>query len=574
MSVSFLGLNSSFDSGALIDQLVSLETQNKITPLNTKKTNLSQESTFLSDVNTRVNTLKTSVNYKKIISGEILLAPKAVSTSNNSNNQYAQVTADNNALAQTFNLTVNKLATNSKRESTSAIKTDLTNASTNSSANFKGGATLTDGTVTINGQTRTFSNASGTIGDIETFLQGFSAISSATYNTSTGKFDLVFNSVSGNNFGSSGDTSNLLSALGLSNAVISGANVSGIQNLESAKTSSTLTSLGITGTKITVNGTDVSYTAATDTISTLVSKISNSIGAKVNAAYDSINGKLILTNEDTGSLSLTVSSDGDISALNITGAGAETLGDNAEFSISTLNNGSTLVSNSNTVTGLLSGVSLSLKATTPTTPATPVTVTIAEDSSGVKQKMDTVLQDLNRLITKLNENKDSFSRNFVNKIKDTMTTFVSSATNSFTSLIDIGLKSQLDGENKFIGYTFDSTKFADAFAENKEDFYKILYGSSDTGSIIGTLSDGSTGIITQLQAILDDYVDPNVPANGLISEMQDSITAQKKVIDDRIDRAQASIDAYEARLKKQFAQLDVTNAQLKDQQTAVANLAG
>ncbi len=577
MSTSFIGLNSSFDSGSLITQLVNLETQNRINPLQTKKSKLNTENTFLGNLSSSVGTLKTSINYKSIIKGDTSLAPKSVS-STDSSNTFLSVSADDDAVSQTFNVSVDQLATNTIRKSSAAVRSNLTAASAVTDANFKGGVTLSNGTVTINGETLTYTqDADPTLGEMATFLESFAAIDTASFNTTSGKFDVTFTTASASNqFGSPGDTSNLIAALGFDNVQITGSTAaySGLQNLEAAKKTSTLTSLGITGTSITINGTAVTYAPATDTIKTLVDKINNTVGTKVNAAYDTVNGELILTNKDTGALSVTVSSNGDISALNITGSSAETLGKNAEFSISTLNGGSTLVSNSNTVSGLLEGVTLTLKkVTTAETPANK-TITIAEDSSGLKTKMDGIITNLNRMITGLSSRDDSFSRNFISRLKNTMTKVASSSTNTYKSLIDIGLKSQIDpGTNKFTGYTFDSTIFSEKFASSPDEFYKILYGSDDTGSIYSTLSDGSRGIITQLQDLLDTYVDPDVPSQGLISQMQESISSQIKTIDDRIDRTQDSIDSYEKRLKAQFSQLDVINVQMQQQQSAVTSLA-
>jgi flagellar capping protein FliD len=154
-----------------------------------------------------------------------------------------------------------------------------------------------------------------------------------------------------------------------------------------------------------------------------------------------------------------------------------------------------------------------------------------------------------------------------------MTNVESAASDPYTSLIDIGLKSQLDGNNKFTGYTFDSTKFKEAFADNPDAFYTLLYGSDDTESIYDTFSTGSDGIISQLQSLLNSYVDPDVSTNGLISQIQESVTTQIKTVNDKIDRTQSNIDSYEARLRKQFSQLDISNAQLQQQQAAVSSLA-
>jgi len=565
LSISFTGLNSSFDSANLIDQLVNLEIQSRVQPLQTKKTDLQNQNAFLDNVTTAVGAIKTALSYTSIKSGTTELAPKVV-TSTDTDSDYLSVTTSNGAAAQSFTVNVAHLATNTVRRSSSAIKSDLTTASNISSANFKNAATLSNGTVTINGQTQTFSNSSGTLQDIQTFLSSFSGVT-ASYNTTSGKFELT----GVTNLGSSGDTSNLLSALGFDNAQISGGNVTGLQNLESRSAGVTLNDLGLTGTKITINGVDISYNAAAagDTLQNLVTKINNTASAKVSAAYDSTTGQLIFTNKDTGALSMTVSSDGDISALNITGGAAETLGQNAEFTISNVNGGATLVSNSNTVTGLLTGVTLDLKQAT----TSAVTVNIAESSTAYKSRINSVLTQVNRVLAGLRDKNDSFSRSFGNRIKTVLGSVVGTTGDTYKSMIEVGLKSNLDGNGNFTGFSLQDDLFDEAFEAAPDALNSMLWGdTSDANSVYDGLSNGNKGILVQLQNLLDVYADPNISTSGIIGQVKESVSNQIKTTDTSITRTQASIDAYEARLKKQFSQLDVLNAQMQQQQSALASL--
>jgi len=391
----------------------------------------------------------------------------------------------------------------------------------------------------------------------------------ATYNTGTGKFDLT----GVTSLGSSGDTSNMLEALGLKNATISGGNVTGIKNLEAVSVSAELSSLGITGSTLTVNGTDITYDPSVggDTIQDLLDAINNNSSVQVDASYDSINGEIILSNTETGALSITLSSDGDVSALNLNNPTSETLGNNAEFTISTLNGGTTLVSNSNTVEGLIQGVTLDLNKVT----TEPITIGIAEDPSGYKTRLNNILSAANSMLSGLKAQDSSFSRSFIARIKNVLGSIAGvNGVDSFTSFIELGLKSTLDGNGNFTGYSLDETTFDDAFASAPDELNKILWGdSSDTDSIYSGLSNGDTGIMVQLVALLDSYVDPDVSSNGIIVQVQDSLTSQIKSVEDSKERAQASIDAMEARLRKQFSQLDVVNAQYQQQQAAVSSLA-
>lgn len=582
LAVSFIGLNSSFDSGALISQLIQLETQSRITPLQTKITDLNDENSFLGTVSTTVGSIKTAIDHKNISRGLAELVSKSVTTQNNTSasgaaNNYVTITATDDSVAQTFDLTIDQLATTTNRTSDSRIDNGVTGLSTLADANLKGVTSVTTGTVTINGETQSsVLTDSSTINDLLTFLQSFSAVTTATMD-SEGRIALTGTATS---IGNSGDTSNLISALGLNNAPLSGGSVTGIQKLTAAKASTILNALPtpITGTTLTINGADVTYDPSTDSITTLVSAINSTSATGVTAAYDDINGEIILTNKNTGALSMTISSNGNAdTVLNISSGASETLGDNAEFTISTLNGGTTLVSNSNTVTGLIEGVTLELNNSTPTGPSIPVTVTIAEDIDSISSKMTNILNSVNSLITRLDNRDDSFSRAFIRKIKNTMGTVHSAATNNYTSLIDIGLTSQFDGNNSFTGYSFDSSTFEEKFLADRTGFLKVLYGTdvaTDPEATITTLDDGSEGIITLLQRVLDTYVDPEVPSNGVITQVQESITDQIDTTNDRIDRAQQSVDALEARLTRQFAQLDVINAQFQQQQQAIQGLGG
>jgi flagellar capping protein FliD len=562
--VNFLGLNSNIDTAGLVTKLVDLEKQNKIDPLRSKRTLLQREKSNLDTIASNVRDIKTAISYSTIKDGTKALAPKKVTTTD-TNKEFLSVSTNDSAVAQNFNVYVDKLASNTIRKSNQAVKNDLTTASPTSSANFKGGVTLSDGTVTINGETKTFTSTADDIAEIETFLNTFTGVT-GTFNTTSGKFDLTGIT----SLGSAGDTSNMISGLGLNNAQITGGNVSGIQNLEAVKSTATLSSIGITGTKITVNGTDISYSPATDTIKSLVTKINNSSGAKVSASYDAINGELIMTNKNTGALSITVSSDGDISALNLNNTGSETLGDNAEFRISTLNGGATLVNNNNSISGLITGVTINLTKVS----SNPININISEDSSAYKTSMDEIVRNINKLNTLIKNTDTTFAKNMSTRIRNIISS-VAGATgvDNYTSLMEIGLKSNLDADGKFMGYSLDATLFNKAFADAPDDLNKILWGnSSDPKSIYPSLSNGNKGILVQVQELMDSYIDPSVPANGLINQVQDTLTKQMKNVDSRIERAQESIDNMENRMRKQFSQLDLITSKYQQQQSALNGL--
>jgi flagellar capping protein FliD len=365
--------------------------------------------------------------------------------------------------------------------------------------------------------------------------------------------------------GSSGNTSNLLSALGLSNAKINAGSATGIQNLSSPKKTALLSSMGITGTSLTINGKEITFDPGTDTIDKLLQTINNDGDVKVKASYDTLNGTFNLKNTQTGALSIPLSS-GNSNILNIFALNDEDLGNNAEFQISTQNNGETLVSNSNTVSGIIAGINLDLKAVTEEN--SPVTVTISEDSNTYKSNLDAVLKQVNDTLSFARGMKNRLGQRLDSSIKALLgSVFDSSDSNRYKSLVDIGFKSTLNAaDNKFSGYSLDS-KFSTALAQDPNAVNKLLYGKTDTD--IEPFDDGSSGVLVQLDALLDTYVNSS---SGIIQAMSTSFDSRQKTLDSSIVRANKSVDDYEARLKKQYAKLDSLNAGMQQQQAAVSSL--
>jgi flagellar hook-associated protein 2 len=365
--------------------------------------------------------------------------------------------------------------------------------------------------------------------------------------------------------GSSGDTSNLLSALGLNNAKINAGSVTGIQNLSSPKKTALLSSMGITGSSLTINGKEITFDPDTDTIDNLIQEINNDSDVKVKASYDTLNGTFNLKNTQTGALSITLSSDNS-NILNIFALDDEDLGNNAEFQISTQNNGEILVSNSNSVSGIISGVSLNLKAVTEENK--PITVTISEDSSTYKSNLDAVVQQLNDVLSFARGMTNRMGRRFDSSVKALIgTAFSSSDSNRYKSLVEIGFKSTLSVvDNKFSGYSLDSA-FSTALARDPNAVNKLLYGKAD--SDIAPFDNGSSGILVQLDELLDTYVNNST---GILQAVDSTFTSRQKTLDSSLVRANNSVDDYETRLTRQYAQLDSLNAQLQQQQAAVGSL--
>jgi flagellar hook-associated protein 2 len=126
--------------------------------------------------------------------------------------------------------------------------------------------------------------------------------------------------------------------------------------------------------KFTINGVDIAYKAS-DSITSIVNRI-NASSAGVSAIYDTVQDRLRFTASKTGAQTMTVSDvQGNfLAATGIVGS-QQILGQNAVFSIDSVNGGAALTSASNTISGYVPGVTLDLKSTSPD----PVTVTVSQN---------------------------------------------------------------------------------------------------------------------------------------------------------------------------------------------------
>jgi len=395
-------------------------------------------------------------------------------------------------------------------------------------------------------------------GDILDFLNNnFSGVTASLVN---GKVSLTGLS----SLGSAGDTSNLLSALGLKNAKITAGSATGIQNVSIPKATSTLAGIGITGTSFSINGKEISFDPNTDTINSLITKINNDSDVKAKASYDILNGTFTLKNNQTGALSIPLSSSNS-NILSVFSLNSEELGNNAEFQISTLNGGETLVSNTNTVSGLIPGISLELKEVTDTA----INVSVFEDSSSYKTRLDEIVKQINDVTSFARTMKNRVGKRFDSSIKALLgTAFDANDSNRYKAFVDIGFKSTLSPvDNKFSVYTIDSSVFSAALARDPNAVNKLLYGKTDTE--INPFDNGASGILVQLDSLLDSYLNTTT---GIFQAMNTNYDSQQKTLDSSIVRAQQSVDDYETRLVRQYAQLDSLNARMQQQQSAVASL--
>lgn len=266
---------------------------------------------------------------------------------------------------------------------------------------------------------------------------------------------------------------------------------------------------------------------------------------------------LVLTSVKTGAantISLTqASGDGGLAALQYeTGGLANGLTEKEPPGDAVVKiDGFTYTSASNTVNGALAGVTLTLKATT----TAPVTLTVAADTSGVKPKLQALVDAYNGLTAVLKEQGgynaatkkggvligDPALRAVQSQLRRLLADPVPGATGAAKSAGDIGLS--LDGSGKL---TLDSAKF-DALL------------SSDRGALAGVLQ-GDDGLVGRLSGVVDGYLDTT---GGILKARTDGLNRRLTDITDQREDLVARLEGLQKRYLAQFNALDGLLSQIQ-----------
>lgn len=232
--------------------------------------------------------------------------------------------------------------------------------------------------------------------------------------------------------------------------------------------------------------------------------------------------------------------------------GQETLQEaqNAKFSV----DGLEIESATNTVKNVIPDVEFTIKEVTKENK--PVTVTVGEDTAGVKGQlkkfvdaynaMMDVTKDLTR-VTSVGDGKapvtgglvgDSTVRNLVNGVRAELSNLGGSG-DSFRALSDLGISTGQDGK-----LTIDDKKLDAALADN---FDKV-----------GGFLTGDSGLMSRME----NRINPYVGKEGIIGTRQKSIESQRADIDKQRERLDMRAAQVEARLFKQFNTMDALVGQL------------
>jgi len=222
---------------------------------------------------------------------------------------------------------------------------------------------------------------------------------------------------------------------------------------------------------------------------------------------------------------------------------------------------------SNSVSDVIAGVTLDLKAQDP---AKTVTLTVKRDTSAIQKKLTTLLEKYNSVMGYIMANNrydttlkvggpffgDSVSRSIQDDLRRVMSGAVSALPSTMNRLVHAGISSDKNGV-----FTVDSTKLEAALASNFDDVVNLFTDSSATKT-----AKGFGGLIYDMTNSIANSVD------GRITNRVNGLTKNITNIDRDILNKEDRLTAYEDQLRKQFSALETMLASLKSQSSFLAGL--
>jgi flagellar hook-associated protein 2 len=556
------GLASGIDWTTLITAMASAERapetawKAQITSLTNQNTDYQTIGTDLSKLQNDVSTLSDPSFFES-------------ATTSSSNSGVATATASEGTTPGNYNLVVSQLAT-----ATSVAGTTVTAQPISATTNVNGitlgstsfAAPISAGTFTVNGKTITVQTS-------DTLQSVFDQISTATGGAVTASYDptsdkITLQSAGAIQLGTSADTSNFLSATGLfsnGTGTVTSANTLGAVNIYSdaadSGLSTAITDGGNGAGSLTINGVTINYDASTDSINDILSNI-NASGAGVTASYDSVNHHFSLTNNNTGSLGITMSDNtGNFLAATGLSGGTATQGQNLQY---TINGSATLTSQSNTITGSqigITGLSITAQDTG------NATISVTADTSTIATAITNFVTDYNTVqnyisaqtatTTDSNGNTvggvltgDFDIEQISTKLRSIATAISTNLTGSVKGVNDMGITS--NGQNNTL--TLDSTTLNKTLSTNLAAVSQIF-------------SNPTNGLGTQLNT----YLLKTIGGNGPLISGEQSFSSQITSLNASITQLESKVSIDETNMQSEFVAMeDAINKANTDKQYLTA----
>ena len=569
-TISFSGLASGLDTSSWVEALVSVK-QQKVTALQTDLKSKQTVKNTLNDTRSKFTALRSAL--EKLtdtkFGGAMDLFAKNSATSSDTDIFTATATAS--ATRQSYDITVQQLATYTKATSKNAASAV---ADDNTKLKNLG---ISDGTLTayVNGQKYSVNiNDTNTLGDLKAKLAGF-GIKTDIDDSGVLSFSAQ-NEGDTIHIGATTDSSNLTSLIGLTQQ--EDGSYKSTNSLFKATVASKLTSedsgfnTQIKEGTFTIGGATFKITDKT-TLSSLISEINNNDDAQAYAFWDDAAGKLSITSKKEGASYVNIEAgtsnftdvmgfttsewndDGTVKSSKMY-TDAQELGKNAQFTI----NGTKMTSTSNTVTSDISrmnGVTLTLKKASTEESGTS-TLKVTQDTSGLVEAVKSFVSAYNDVLSNVDKvtanGADLHGETSLTSLRNTIRSYATAKNSSnggvYNLLSEIGIStSSADGNNLNAdtnSLTLDEDKLKKALEENPESVKSILTGEG--------------GVLT----MMEDAVEQSLKASvGYFDVKTSTLDSDIKKMETKIKKQNTNISTYKAQLEKKFSAMETTIAQMQ-----------
>ena len=556
MELGISGLASGFDWRAFVDQIVQVE--------RVPQQRLLQEQSLIEQRKNAYGTIKTQLavlqNRLTALKDPALFDSR---TSTVSDDKVASVTASAGAPLGQFTFDFAQLASAAKLNGATNIGRALSATNDVSAVALNSAAfstAITAGTFTVNGEQIT-------IASTDTLQGVFTAIETATGGSVTASYDPATDAISLSStggeivLGSATDTSNFLRVAKLYNngtsTVASTASLGGVNRTATLANGNFATPINDAGAGLfRINGVDISYSASSDNLSNVISRINNS-AAGVLATYDQVNDRLVLTNKNTGDVGVHIEDvTGNFAAATGLTNGALERGNNLLY---TVNGGGTLVSETNVVTEESSGIAgLNVTALAESS----VTVTVGNDTEKVKTAIKGFIEEYNKAQSILETNTASSTDNkgkvtagtlsgepeadeLAASLRSLAYSVISTLSADMNQLADIGIKTNGDNNNLELA---DEAQLDAALANN-------------LGGLRTLFTDGTNGLAVRL----DQFVEKTIGTDGTLADKDTKLAKEIAGIDTQISDLERIVESNRLRLIDSFIAMETAQAQINQQ---------
>lgn len=569
--ISLSGLVSgSFDWKSVVDQLIQIDSQ-PIARLQTEEANNVDQLAAFSALKTKITDLQSSA---KALSDSTLFTGRTASLSATGTGWSA--TASNNTVVGSYSVAVSQLATYSRINGAgtiSAALNDTNDVSGVTLATMNTSTAVTAGDFSVNGKKITIALTDSLQDVFDKISTATGGVVTGSYNAATDKITLTSNDSSEIVLGAANDTSNFLRATRLTNngsgsisSSLALGSVSLTSPLASAHLRNSFGAVDADGNgSFTVNGVAINYNVNTDSLSTVLSRITSS-SAGVSASYDATSDRIVLLNQATGDFGIgaTDTSGSLLGALGLAAGATLQRGKNAQFSI---NGGSTYTSTSNTFDASVHGITgLSITATTESTQL----VNVAGDTTSMKNAIQNFITNYNAVQTYIE------SQTQITKGADGKVTTALLASNhevnrwaSEMRSMAFGAISGLTGtitrlEN--LGIDFSSTDATLSIKDSAKLTNALTNNAADVSAFFSTASTG-------FAAKFNDYVTSKLtPNTGGLQIQMDTLNKQNTDIEAQIATLNKRLADERERLTTAFLAMQTAQSNAQKQQQTLTNM--